>query len=120
MAGVVSLDIGPSTIAAVSGEDAILEPLCPEVEKPWREIRRLQRALDRSRQATNPENFNADGTVRTGAKRWRRSARYRCRQRRKAELGRTLAQRRKRAHGQLANRILGQDNIIKTEKLNDQ
>jgi len=118
VAGVVSFDLGPSTIAAVSDEDAILEPLCPEVEEPWQEIRRLQRALDRSRRATNPENYNADGTVRRGSRRWRRSARYKQRQRRKAELERKLAQRRRRAHGQLGNRILGQGNTIKAEKLN--
>jgi putative transposase len=33
--GVVGPDIGPSAIAAVSGEDAILERFCPEVEEPW-------------------------------------------------------------------------------------
>ena len=87
----------------MSDEDAILER--SDVEEPWREIRRLQRALDRSRRATNPEHFSADGTVRTGAKRWRRSARYRCRQRCKAELERKLAWRRRHAHGQLANRV---------------
>ncbi len=115
--GAVGLDIGPSTIAAVSDSDAILERFCPEIEEPWRKIRRLQRALDRSRRATNRDNYGADGTVRKGAKRWRRSERYKRRQRRKAEIERKLAQRRKRAHGQLANRILGQGNIIKTEKL---
>lgn len=115
--GVVGLDIGPSTIAAVSGEDAILEQFCPEVTEPWQEIRRIQRAMDRSRRSTNPENYNPDGTVQKGAKRWRRSERYKRRQRHKAEVERKLAQRRKRAHGQLANRILGQGNTIKTEKL---
>ncbi|MDR2984312.1 MAG: hypothetical protein LBV34_05675 [Nocardiopsaceae bacterium] len=117
VAGVVGLDIGPSTIAAVSGADAILERFCPEVEEPRREIRRIQRAMDRSRRASNPDNYNPNGTIRKGVKRWRRSERYRRRQRQKAEVERRLARRRKRAHGQLANRILGQGDLIRTEKL---
>jgi putative transposase len=115
--GVVGLDIGPSTIAAVSGDDAILERLCPEVAEPWQEIRRIQRAMDRSRRAANTENFSPDGTVRKGSRLRRRSERYKRRQRHKAEAERKLAARRKRAHGQLANRILGQGSTIKTEKL---
>ncbi len=48
-AGIVGLDVGPSTIAAVSEKDATLERFCPTVEQPWRELRRLERAMDRSR-----------------------------------------------------------------------
>jgi putative transposase len=118
--GVVGLDIGPSAIAAVSSQDAILEQFRPEVEEPWQEIRRIQRAMERSRRATNAENYHPDGTVRKGAKRWRRSQCYRRRQRRQAEIERKLAQRRKRAHGRLGNRILGQGNTIETEKLSYQ
>lgn len=33
--------------------------------------------MDRSRRATNPDNFENDGTVRKGRKTWNRSARYR-------------------------------------------
>ena len=115
--GVVGLDIGPSTLAMVSGTDAALEGLCPEVQEPWREIRRAQRGLDRSRRAMNRENYNGDGTVARGVRYWRYSQRYRRRQRCKAEWERKLAARRKRAHGQLANRILGQGNVIRTERL---
>ncbi|MBO0739081.1 MAG: hypothetical protein J2P48_21450, partial [Alphaproteobacteria bacterium] len=61
---VVGLDIGPSTIAAVSNADAILERFCPEVEEPW--LRRIQHAMDRSRRATNPENYSPDGAIRKG------------------------------------------------------
>ena len=31
--------------------------------QPWKEIKREQRAQDRSRRATNPDNYNDDGTV---------------------------------------------------------
>ena len=33
---VVGLDIGPSTIAAVTSADAMLEPFCPTVKQPWK------------------------------------------------------------------------------------
>jgi hypothetical protein len=57
--GVVGLDIGPSTIAVVSTEDAALEGFCPSVIEPWKDSRRILHAMDRSRRATNPGNFDA-------------------------------------------------------------
>ncbi|ALG75643.1 hypothetical protein VY88_27915 [Azospirillum thiophilum] len=116
-AGIVGLDLGPSTIAAVSDTDATLEPFCPGVADMDRVIRRLQRAMDRSRRATNPDAFNADGTYRRGARIAVRSRRYRVLAAKKAEVERCLAAERKRAHGELANRVLAQGNTIKTEKV---
>ncbi|HYG84838.1 MAG TPA: transposase [Azospirillum sp.] len=116
-AGVVGLDLGPSTIAAVSDTDATLEPFCPGVADLDRQIRRIQRAMDRSRRATNPDAFNPDGSCRRGARIAVRSRRYRVRAAAKAELERCLAAERKRAQGELANRVLAQGNTIKTEKV---
>lgn len=73
---VIGLDLGPSAIAAVSSADAILETFCPEVVVPTAAIRRDQRKMDRSRRATNPEAFNADGTYKKGAKIQVRSKSY--------------------------------------------
>jgi len=115
--GVVGLDIGPSTIAAVSAEDATLEGFCPSVIEPWKASRRVLRAMDRSRRATNPDNFDTKGRVCKGAKKWRRSNRYRILAAKRRERDRRLAAERKRSHGELANRLLGQGSIIKTEKL---
>ena len=70
------LDIGPSTIAAVGEEDALLAQFCDEVIQPWKEIKREQRAQDRSRRATNPDNYNENGTVKNGSRKWHRSNRY--------------------------------------------
>jgi methionine synthase II (cobalamin-independent) len=36
--------------------------LAPEVKQPWAATRRLQRAMDRSRRATNPHCYHANGT----------------------------------------------------------
>ncbi|WP_026195767.1 hypothetical protein [Verrucomicrobium sp. 3C] len=102
--GVVEYDLGPSTIAFVADTDASLEKLCPEVEQPWKETRRILRSIDRSRRSTNPENYDTEGRVKRGANRWIRSERYQWRLRDLAETERRLAAARKTAHGNLANR----------------
>ena len=61
-AGRAGVDIGPSTIAVVTPQDARLDRFCDEVERPWTDVRRAQRALDRSMRAANPECYRADGT----------------------------------------------------------
>jgi putative transposase len=115
--GVVGLDIGPSTIASFSLEDAKLQPFCPTVIQPWKELRQVERGMDRSRRATNAENFNANGTVKKGRKQWHRSVRYRKLANTRRESERKLSAERKRSHGQLANEILAQGKTVKTEKL---
>ncbi|MBK1726450.1 RNA-guided endonuclease TnpB family protein [Halorhodospira neutriphila] len=116
----VGLDIGPSTIAAVGDDDAFLARFCDELEPLGREIRRIQRAMDRSRRATNPDNYHPDGTVKEGCQHWIRSRRYRSLSAKLAELQRKQAATRKRAHGSLANQVLALGNIIKTEALSYQ
>jgi putative transposase len=111
------LDIGPSTIAAVGEEDALLAQFCDEVIQPWKEIKRAQRAQDRSRRATNPDNYNEDGTVQKGSRKWNRSNRYKKRQERIAECQRTLTATRKKQHGEMCNKVLSLGKIVKTEKL---
>jgi len=114
---VVGLDIGPSTVAIVSDDAVGLERLAPSVEQPWKRMRALQRAQDRSKRAMNSDNFNANGTIKRGPKRWAKSGRYQRRQHKLADLERKLAATRKRDHGHLANKILGLGNVIQTEKL---
>ena len=72
----VGLDVGPSTLAVVCDQAAAFVPLAPEVQQPWAATRRLQRAMDRSRRATNPDCYNADGTFKSGAKITVRSGGY--------------------------------------------
>jgi hypothetical protein len=115
--GIVGVDVGPSTIAVFGDEAAALAQLAPSVEQPWTTVRRLQRSLARSRRATNPECFNVDGTWKRGAKIKVRSGRYEAWRNELAEAERVLAERRKRDHGHLCNRILAQGNIIQGEKL---
>lgn len=112
---IVGLDIGPSTIAAISDDDAILEPFCSSISHPWNELRKQQRQQDRSRKVTNPDNYNEDGTVKKGSKKWKRSNRYKRRQAKIRENQRKLASERNRSHGELVNRIVRQGILVKTE-----
>ena len=114
---VVGLDVGPSSIAIVADEAVALESFAPGVVHPWKHQRRLQRAMDRSRRATNPDNYNKNGTSKKGRQQWIRSKHYLDLQRQVAEGERQIAATRKKQHGELANNILGLGNVIQTEKL---
>ena len=111
----IGLDLGPSTIACAGETDAFLERFCSELEPIHKEIRRIQRRLDRSRRAMNPENYNKDGTVKKGAKTWKFSGRYIADRERLSEMNRKLAATRKRLHGEMVNRILSLGVNINTE-----
>lgn len=115
--GVVGIDVGPSTIAALSDCDAMLEQFCPTVTQPWEEMRRIERAMDRSKRATNPDNFDKLGKIARGTKKWVRSQRYRRLAAKRRERERRLAAERKIQHGALCTRVLAQGTTIKTEKL---
>ena len=114
---IVGLDVGPSTVAVYSEQGAALVPLAPEVQQPWAHCRAIQRAMDRSRRATNPQCFNADGMYKRGAKVAVRSTAYQVLRTELADLERVLNARRKRSHGTLANRILACGNVLQAEKL---
>jgi transposase len=115
--GIIGLDLGPSTIAIVAKDAAHLETFCAVIEVPAKEIKLLQRAMVRSRRATNPFAYNPDGTYKRGARISTRSRRYKALAASKADLERRLASERKRAQGELANQVLSLGNTIKTEKV---
>ncbi|MBI2566954.1 MAG: transposase [Candidatus Schekmanbacteria bacterium] len=114
---VVGLDLGPSTIAAVDDSHATLETFCVELKSKQAEIRRIQRAMDRSRRATNPANYKADGTAKKGSRKWIRSRRYARAQARKADLERRAAAHRKSLHGRLANCLIRRGKVLRSEKV---
>lgn len=115
--GVVGIDAGPSTIVRVNGTEARLDRFCEELANKEAEIRRLQRRLDRSRRANNPENYNPDGTVKKGPKRWKKSRTYLKTQARLAEIWRKLSAHRRSLIGRLVNETLRMGNVFKFEKL---
>jgi hypothetical protein len=110
--GVVGIDAGPSAIARVNGAEARLDRFCEELAKNEAEIRRLQRKLDRSRRANNP-----DGTAKKGPKRWKKSKTYLKTQARLAEMWRRLAAHRRSLIGRMVNETLRMGNVFKFEKL---
>lgn len=115
--GKVGLDVGPSTVGIVSPDRAELVLFCDKLQRPDKEIRRLQRKVERQRRANNPDNYNSDGTIKKGPKRWVKSNRQRDTERRLTELHRKQAAYRASLHGQLVNHILAQGDDIHMEKL---
>lgn len=77
--GKVGIDIGTSTIAAVSEADMVFKELNDGIEPIDAEIRRLNRKLGRQRRANNPGNYNVNGTIKRDSKTfhkvWKKSKR---------------------------------------------
>ena len=57
------LDLGTSTVAAVSSEGIVFQELGAEIASIEREIARLNRKLDRQRRASNPQNYDSAGRI---------------------------------------------------------
>jgi transposase len=115
--GDVGIDLGPSTIAVVSDNDASLQEFASSLSFDAARIRKLQRKMDRSRRATNPDNYNPNGTFKKGKKKWNTSNTYINTRNAKANLERKLAAHRKSLHGELVNTILRTGDTFKLEKL---
>ena len=115
--GKIGLDVGPSTAAEVGNAEANLHLFCRELDDIQKEIRVLQRKMDRQRRAKNPDNYNPDGTVKKGKLRWKNSKRYLKTKAKFAELNRRQAAHRKSLHGKLINDILRRGNEIYLEKI---
>lgn len=105
--GVVGLDIGPQTLAYSSAEAANLVELADQVQNIEKEKRRIQRKMERSRRATNPNNYNENGTIKRGVKLTHNKSKRYCRlQNELAHLQHSQAEVRKRQHIELANYLL--------------
>lgn len=116
--GRVGHDIGPQTIASVSNDAVLLTELADKVKGIDVELRRINRALDRSRRATNPEMFAEDGSIvpkdklpasclnRRGGRQWVKSKHYLRLESRRRELFRRQREMRVQQHNELVNRLL--------------
>ncbi|QSZ28127.1 transposase [Aceticella autotrophica] len=117
--GDVGLDAGTQTESIVSDKEVKLVELAPEINTVDREIIRLQRKLDRSRRAANPENYNFDGTVKKGTKgKWKKSKNHIKTQIQLKDRYRKRAEIRKQSLERLANYIISLGNKIKVENMN--
>ena len=119
--GDVGLDIGTRTIAISSQSDVKILELADRVQNIENQKRKLLRKMDRSRRATNPDNYNEDGTIKKqGNKKvvWNKSKHYIKYQNELKELYRKQADIRKYQHECLANYIISLGNKVYVEKMN--
>ena len=119
--GDVGLDIGTRTIAISSQSDVKILELADRIQNIENQKQKLLRKMDRSRRATNPDNYNEDGTIkRQGNKkvRWNKSNHYIKYQNELKELYRKQADIRKYQHECLANYIISLGNKVYVEKMN--
>ena len=115
--GRAGIDPGVSTMAFVSENDAKLYELAPDCLEDEMELRRTQRAMERSRRATNPDNYMQDGTIKKGRLKWNNSKRYIRLLNKMRELYRRCKVKREISHHILAKRILRKASFIKTETM---
>lgn len=130
--GTVGLDIGPSTIAVVSSSEAFLDLFCRQLVDCQKEIRLLQRQIDRQRREANPGNYESDrwvkkpgrknailkkGKVIKGSRKWVKSNRQKENEAKLRELRRKETEYRKSLHGQLVNQILQMGDTVNLERL---
>lgn len=117
--GGVGLDIGTSTIAIVSNTVVDLLELANKVQDYEKEIIKLQRKMDRSRRAANPDKYNINGTYKKGNKdKWNNSNHYKQYQQQLKELYRKQKVVRRLQHNSLSNYILSLGNEFYVENMN--
>ncbi len=119
--GIVGADIGTQTVAYTSDTEVGLKNLCERgnsIQKSERLERRYYRAMDRSRRATNPQNYNKDGTMKKGRKSWDYSNHYKKLKTKHAERCRINAINRQLAINEDANHLRSLGDIFITEPKN--
>lgn len=119
----VGVDLGLSIVAIDSdAESAIysLTTVTPDQRKSLAaKQRRTNRALDRSRRASNPENYDEKGRIKpkNQRKKWSTTASYRSEKSEYAEASRVITERRKNATRTLVNHIATLGNVGIIENL---
>ena len=114
---IIGFDVGPSSLAVFSKDKALLQEFCQELDPLLKDLRIIQRKMDRSKKAANPENYEKNGTIKKGRLFWKFSNRYQKCKNICFETYRRLKEYRKRLHGKLANQIIRLGNHVKTEKI---
>ena len=119
--GMIGADIGTQTVAYTSDTEVGLKNLSERgnsIQTSERKERLLYRAMDRSRRATNPQNYNADGTIKKGKKTWKYSNHYKKLRFKHNELCRTNAINRQLAINEDVNHLRGLGDTFITEPKN--
>lgn len=119
--GMIGADIGTQTVAYTSDTEVGLKNLSERgnsIQTSERKERLLYRAMGRSRRATNPQNYNDDGTIKKGRKTWNYSNHYKKLRSKHAELCRINAVNRQLAINEDANHLRSLGDIFVTEPKN--
>ena len=119
--GMIGADIGTQTVAYTSDTEVGLKNLSERgnsIQTSERKERLLYRAMDRSRRATNPQNYNDDGTIKKGRKTWKYSNHYKKLRSKHAELCRINAVNRQLAINEDSNHLRSLGDIFVTEPKN--
>ena len=119
--GMIGADIGTQTVAYTSDTEVGLKNLSERdnsIQTSERKERLYYRAMDRSRRAANPQNYNPDGTIKKGKKTWKYSNRYKKLKAKHAELCRINAVNRQLAINEDANYLRSLGDTFVTEPKN--
>ena len=119
--GIVGADIGTQTVAYTSDTEVGLKNLSERgnsIQTSERLERLYYRAMDRSRRAINPQNYNDDGTVKKGEKTWKYSKHYKKLKAKHSELCRINAVNRQLAINEDANHLRSLGDVFVTEPKN--
>lgn len=117
--GEIGVDIGTQSYAAVGASIFEMKNLAERNDKAIKDearLRRLQRHLDRSQRAMNPQNYNENGTIKRGKKTWNKSKEYLRTQEKVRAYHRKCALNRKYAIQEDVNRLREHGSVIVSEK----
>lgn len=128
--GLVGLDLNISNVGVVADDVAEILPLAQKVPAYTKEIKSLQRQMDRSRRTNNPDNYEPDfnakkgrkvvkkkGKSKKGRRKWSKSKNYIKLASRRRELERRKTAYTKSQNRKLVNKTLRMGNTIKTERV---
>lgn len=128
--GLIGLDLNVSNIAFVADNCAGLLPFAEKVPTFQREITNLQRKMERSKRANNPDNYEPNtkgkkgrktvvkkGEAKKGRRKWSQSKNYQKIAKKKRELERRKTAYAKSQNRKIVNEILRHGNQIKTENV---
>lgn len=120
--GIVAYDLGPQSIAVVSDEEDFINnigqrnPKMDTIPKSEKRKAQLTKKLERSQKAMNPDNYNEDGTVKRGRRKWKHSKQYCQTKKQLKNLEQKDRLSREYANREMANRIWELGEICITEK----
>lgn len=66
----IGIDPGMTVMNVCGEESADMFELAPDCSRYNRKIARIQRSIDRKKRVSDPDNFNADGTIKKGHLTW--------------------------------------------------